>query len=279
MGEWHCDICNQDMDTTSKSKHIRSFKHILVKTTIEQNAGRTQPPDDVSFTQPERVEITQQPPPPQPIPENVVKTESFSLDDLRNDTFVPKEIAIPAPKMKKTKPKRIFRDDDNDSVMSDKNELFDDKGTHLFGKENLELLNKIKSYKQLFPKELSKFRIKKRATDEELKNYLEEIEILVNLGGIDTFIIDTILGTINTLEGFTVHTSYNISGMSMMLKGNPQFIRLVKQLYLKYNSFGSTPPELQMVLLVFTTAYLCINKNKNIQNLENTLNEPMTHRP
>jgi hypothetical protein len=263
------------MDSTSKSKHIRSFKHILVRTTIEQNAGRTtQPPDEVEITQPA-------PPQPQPIPENVaIKNETFSLDDLRNDTFTPKEIAPPAPKVKKPKPKRIFKDDDDDgSVMSDKNDLFCDKGTHLFGKENLELLNKIKSYKQLFPKELSKFRIKKRATDEELKSYLEEIEILVNLGGVDTFIIDTILGTIYTVEGFTARTSYNISGMSMMLKGNPQFIRLCKQLYLKYNSFGSTPPEIQMVLLVFTTAYLCINKNKNMQGLENVLNEPMVQRP
>jgi hypothetical protein len=275
MGEWYCDICNQNMDSTSKSKHIRSFKHILVQTTIE-NGRKNQPLDGVEITQPEQVDIT-----PQLIPENVaIKNESFSLDDLRNDTFVPKEIAPPAPKVKKTKPKRIFKDDDDDgSVMSDKNDLSCEKGTHLFGKANLELLNKIKSYKQLFPKELAKFRIKKKATDEKLKAYLEEIEILVNLGGVDTFIIDTILGTIYTVEGFTARTSYNISGMSMMLKGNPQFIRLCKQLYLKYNSFGSTPPEILMVLLIFTTAYLCINKNKNMHSLESSLNEPMTRRP
>jgi hypothetical protein len=99
------------------------------------------------------------------------------------------------------------------------------------------------------------------------------------LGGVDVFIIDTILGTIYTVEGFTARTSYNISGMSMMLKGNPQFIRLCKQLYLKYNSFGSTPPEIQMVLLIFTTAYLCINKNKNMHSLKSSLNEPMVQRP
>jgi hypothetical protein len=275
MGEWHCDICNQDMDSTSKSKHIRSFKHILVRTTIEQNAGRaTQPPDEVEITQPA-------PPQPQPIPENVaIKNETFSLDDLRNDTFTPKEIAPPAPKVKKTKPKRIFKNDDDDgSVMSDNNELFTDKGTHLFGKENLELLHKIKCYRQLFPKELAKFRIKKKATDEELKNYLGEIEILVNLSGVDTFIVDAILATIGSLEGFTKRTSFNISGMSMMLKTNPQFHHLCKQLYLKYNSFGSIPAEYQLIILLFTTSYICINKNKNISSLENTLNEPMVQRP
>jgi hypothetical protein len=87
MGEWYCDICNQNMDSTSKSKHIRSFKHILVQTTIE-NGRKNQPLDGVEITQPEQVDIT-----PQLIPENVaIKSETFSLDDLRNDTFVPKKM-------------------------------------------------------------------------------------------------------------------------------------------------------------------------------------------
>jgi hypothetical protein len=90
--------------------------------------------------------------------------------------------------------------------------------------------------------------------------------------------VDAILATIGSLEGFTKRTSFNISGMSMMLKANPQFHHLCKQLYLKYNSFGSVPPEYQMLILLFTTGYICINKNKNINNLENTLNEPMVQR-
>jgi hypothetical protein len=40
------------------------------------------------------------------------ENETFNLDDLRNDTFMPKEIIAPQPKVKKVKAKRIFKDDD-----------------------------------------------------------------------------------------------------------------------------------------------------------------------
>lgn len=265
---YHCDICKVDLDITSKSKHLRSFKHILVESTLKEQQNKV---IKENFT-PEVIST-----PVIEIPENrVVKQDSIvNLDDLRNDKFTFKASDVPLPtqpKVKKQKPKKII--DDDESIMSDKEDLFDNKGTHLFGKENLELLHKIKQYKTMFPKELSKFRIKKNANETELKNYLEEIEILVNLSGCDIFITEAILATLQGVEIFTQRTSFNITGLSIMLKSNPQFHHLSKQLYLKYNSFGSVPIEYQMLMLIFTTSYVAINKNKNIGILEKELNEP-----
>ena len=60
-----------------------------------------------------------------------------------------------------------------------------------------------------------------------------------------------------------------------MCRYHPQFKNLLKQLYVKYSVFSKIPPEIQMVILVSTTAYICINKNKNKALLGEYLNQPM----
>jgi hypothetical protein len=260
---FHCDVCNIDLDITSRVKHCKSFKHILK----QNSSGQREPPV-------QEVEI--------PV-NQVIKptTDDFSLDDLRNDKYKPveepvvevKEIQI---KGKKVKSKPLFdKNDDDASVLSDNKDLFDGKPTKLFGKENLELLNRIKQYKAMFKNELSKFRIKKNATTEELREYLEEIECIINTGNVDTFVIDTILTAIAGLEKLTTRTQYDINGLAVMLKANPQFISLCKQLYLKHGNFGAVPPEYQMLLLVFTSTYLVMQKNRNKSKMENFLNQPV----
>ena len=52
--------------------------------------------------------------------------------------------------------KQNCNDDDNDN-----DDIFGNKGTEIQGKDKIILLTKIKQYKNLFQKELSKFRIKK----------------------------------------------------------------------------------------------------------------------
>ena len=44
-------------------------------------------------------------------------------------------------------------------------------------------------------------------------------------------------------------------------------------MYLKYGVFSKIPPEYQLTILVSTSAYICINKNKNKDCLEAYLNE------
>ena len=77
------------------------------------------------------------------------------------------------------------------------------------------------------------------------------------------------------VENGSKYTRHDITGCSEMLKANPQFNSLMKQMYVKYNVFHKIPCEFQLLLLVTTTAYICSAKNKNKANLEAYLQEPI----
>jgi hypothetical protein len=34
---WHCDVCNLDLEPTSKSKHLLSFRHIYAKNSQKED--------------------------------------------------------------------------------------------------------------------------------------------------------------------------------------------------------------------------------------------------
>jgi hypothetical protein len=158
--------------------------------------------------------------------------------------------------------------DDSDSV-------FGEQGSEILGRDKRQLITKITQYKQLFPKELKGFKVKKNATPQELRAYLDEMSCIVETGTLDEFITESILGCLKMVEGISSYTqNFNISGLADMLKMNPQFNNLVKQLYIKYNTFDAVPPEQQLIILVATTSYICIQKNKNRAKLESYLNEP-----
>jgi hypothetical protein len=160
------------------------------------------------------------------------------------------------PKLTKQKPK---------SNIDDNSEL----------KDKLLLRHKIKQYKLLFPEELKKYKINDSATVAKLRSHLEEIEILISLSSVDTFIMDSIFYCIKMIEGLSARTTnYNITGLADILKSNPEFIKLSKQLYLKYNTFESVPPEYQLMMVVATSTYICIQKNKNKSQINDLLNQP-----
>ena len=154
-------------------------------------------------------------------------------------------------------------------------DLFDETGTEIIGRDRRVIINKMNQYKSLFPKELAKFKVKKGASIEELQAYLQEMSTIVECSSYDNFLSDSILQTIRLVEGGTKATRYDISGCADMLKANPQFNNLLKQLYVKYNVFTKIPPEIQMVLLISTTSYICLNKNKNKGLINEYLNQPM----
>ena len=165
-------------------------------------------------------------------------------------------------------------------IISNDDELFSEEGTQLLGKEKHILLKKVRQYKQLFPDQLNKFKIKPNANEEQLKNYLEEMDIIVQINSVDDFLLDSIIQTIKVIEQTTANTqNYNISGLADILKGNPQFISLCKQLFIKYGSYSKIAPEYQLTFLVVTTAYVIRNKNKEKKNIEAFLNEPITQTP
>ena len=142
-------------------------------------------------------------------------------------------------------------------------------------KDRILLQHKIKQYKILFPDELKNYKVKPNSSVVKLKEHLEEIEVLISLGSVDTFIMDSIFYCIKVVEGVSSRTkNYNIQGLADILKQNDQFMKLCKQLYLKYNTFENVPAEYQLIMIVSTSAYVCMQKNKHKAEINDLLNQP-----
>ena len=80
---------------------------------------------------------------------------------------------------------------------------------------------------------------------------------------------------IKLVEGVSSYTKYDIQGLADLLKANKQFHQLSKQLFIKYKVFKAVPPEMQMLVLVSTTAYIVNCKNKRKGALNDYLNQPV----
>ena len=144
------------------------------------------------------------------------------------------------------------------------------------GKDRLVLLAKANSYMDLFPDKLKTFKFNKKGSAEYLQLVLEEQDTIVSMGNVDSMITDTILGAIKGIEGFsTRNPKFNISGLADLLKSQKKFRDLVLQLSLKYGNFMSIPAEGQLLLMVTTSAFICIQKNKNSSKIEEMLNQPI----
>ena len=172
-------------------------------------------------------------------------------------------------KSEKNEKKDIHEQD----TKSDQFSLFDENPTVLIGRDRLFLTKQINQYKILFPNELSKFKVKKNANLDELNQALEECRALIEINSVDNFIMDSILGSIKMIEGFTVDTSYDITSLSIMLKMNPEFQKLAKLLFIRYNIFNNVPIEYQMMMVITTSIYLCIQKNNHKSSMNSYLNE------
>ena len=153
------------------------------------------------------------------------------------------------------------------------NKNIDDNITEIQGKNRLLLNRKISQFIILFPDQLKNFKYKKNSSEEELKSILEECSLLVEIGSIDVFVIDSIISAIELGENFSKFTDYDISGLSGLLKQNKDFVKLCKILSIKYSVFNNVPPELQMVLIISCTTLLCLDKNSKSKNIESYLNE------
>lgn len=153
----------------------------------------------------------------------------------------------------------------------------EDGSSEILGKEKRALLEKINKYKSLFAdnKKIKEFKLRKNITEEYLKEVLIEFEAIIETENVDGFITDGIILCLKQIEGVTTkYKRYNITGMADMLKANPQFHKTMKQLYLKYNVYKSVPPEQQLVMIIFTTAYVAMEKNKRKAEIEENLNQP-----
>ena len=165
----------------------------------------------------------------------------------------------------------------NKKIVDSDNDLYSE-GAVIQGSEKIKLIHKIKQYKSLFVEipEVKNFKIKPNASENELQTYIIELETLTNMSSVDAFLTDSILQCIKLIEAPTERSKhFNISGLSDLLKSNKQFHQLCKKLYLKYGCFDAIPAEYQLLILVSTTAYVCMNKNKGKNELEAYLNQPV----
>jgi hypothetical protein len=152
--------------------------------------------------------------------------------------------------------------------------IFSDSPTEIVGREKMILLAKVSQFRQLFPEKLKSFKIKKNSSVEDLKAYLTEMESIIEVSNIDEFLYDAILQSIKVVEGVSSYSkNYNIKGCADILKMNPQFQNLCKLMFIKYHIFSAVPVEYQLVMIISTTSFMCMQKNKNKQQINDYLNQ------
>jgi hypothetical protein len=155
------------------------------------------------------------------------------------------------------------------------NEVMDEE-TEILGKDRRIVMAKISMYREMFKTELkhTKFRIKKGATTQDLELILEEMETIVSINGMEAFTMDVIMGSLKLVEGVSSMTQqFDITGLADALKENPEFSKLVKLLFIKYQSFAQTPPEYRLIFIVLVNAVICTRMNKSKKVAVQTKND------
>ena len=192
------------------------------------------------------------------------------LEQERTDKRHAKEVKrFEAQQLKESKRRPKQTDEDADS-------LFGGEPTQIQGKDKILLLRKAKQYKTLFPVELKSFKLKKDPSVQELKDAILEMEIVVEAGGVNDFLEDSIIQCIKVIENVSaVSPRYDVRGMALMLQHNAQFKKLSKILFVKYNVFSAVPPEFQMIMLVGTTAMIANSKNRGKEQMNAYLDSPV----
>ena len=129
---------------------------------------------------------------------------------MQNDKFSPKLEKTKT--LKKENKKEIFLKNEN---------IEEEDDTVILGKEKREIINQIYKYKELFKEELIQFDIKniKKIKIDKLKEYIIEIQTIIELGCCDDFITDSIYTVLQQIERITKnYTKYDITGLTIILK-------------------------------------------------------------
>jgi len=130
------------------------------------------------------------------------ETEPF-LEELNNDNYqepptekeqreLQKEFKEQIKEQAKAHKKHEMKEKKVHNIM-ESSDLFDETGTEIIGRDRRVIINKMNQYRSLFPKELSKFKVKKGASIEELQAYLQEMSTIVECSSYDNFLSDSIL--------------------------------------------------------------------------------------
>jgi hypothetical protein len=217
------------------------------------------------------------------------------FDDLSNVNYVFEEEKIKETKLEKEQvllqkervklEKEMLKyNKENDKVVVKKGRAkakveedfeIDEPPTELLGLDKRQLLKKISEYKSLFPQQLKSFKVKKNPTIDDLQKVIAEMDAIVSVDSVEGFATDAILGCVGLIESVSTKTRYNICGTAELLRNQPKFLQLCKQLYLKHKVFSNVTPEMQLVLVVGMTAMMAKQQNDKRDKYNELLNKPM----
>lgn len=173
-------------------------------------------------------------------------------------------------RLREQEAKRLLKGKPKEQPIDDPDGLFSQSGSEILGKDRRILIAKLNQYKFLFKQQLKGFKVKKGASLQELQQYLEECETIISIDGTEAFVLDGLYSALQMVEGATALTkNYDLTGLSAILRQNPQFNALMKQLMVKYNSFSKIAPEYQAIFIVVTTSYVvCLTNKQKKQNIQ-----------
>jgi predicted transcriptional regulator len=172
---------------------------------------------------------------------------------------------------KQQQPNKKQRSEFSDVIASSKKDV-----TPILGRDKRELLTRVSEYKALFPDELSSFKVKANADEDELERALSEMETIVSVGSLQNFLDEAVLTAIGMVEaGSARYPNMDITGTSQALRANPEFFKLCKLCWVKYRVFSAVPPELQLLMVVMSTAMVCRQQNVKKREISNILNQPL----
>lgn len=157
-------------------------------------------------------------------------------------------------------------------------DLFGAQASPILGADRRELLAKIREYKVLFSdvSEVKAFKIKESASVEQLEAAVQELDVIVSSSTVQTMCDEMILSSIRMVEAVSTRTpKFDITGTADLLKQNPEFSRLCKQLTIRYRVFSRLPPEYQLLLMVTSTAMIARQANMRRHEIEGMLNHSL----
>lgn len=200
------------------------------------------------------------------------------LADLKVGAYNEEPKDAPVQKVPKTrKPKKTVNTAPAWDVMDEFADLFDsNRPTEILGRDRRTLLTKIAQYKTLFPNELKSFKVKPKASQQQLEEALDECDVIVSTSGIHSLLSEGYFTSIQVIEGISARTErFDISGTAAVLRANSEVMKLLKQIWLKHKLFGKCPPEAQLLIITVSTALMVRVQNQKKKQLTNILNYPL----
>ena len=161
--------------------------------------------------------------------------------------------------------------DNNDEFTDDIDDLFADLNNENYVSEEVDV-KKTKSEKEKLKLEKEQLKLDiERSKEEERK----QMDAIVSTDTVEGFCTDAILGVIGLAENVSTRSRFNITGTAEMLKQQPKFHQLCKQLYIKHKVFSNVPPEMQLIMMIGLTASVASQNNAKRDKVSSFLNQPV----